>query len=117
MLQMTAKSCRRLNQMRAVSPPTKDACCLKSGRPSANNQNQFIGPARSELLRVPAAAILFEGRRVLSANNLNAMFKARNALIAADAFGKVLNAALINLPGEQRIGNGGTGAANYVASA
>ena len=110
----------RIDQMNATHPALAEHHgALHAGGPGADHEHVVVGVLGSrELLRVPAAPVLFAARRVLCAPDRRSPdLPARDADVAADAFADVVEAALLDLPREKGIGDGGTGGADDVALA
>ena len=80
---------------------------LHPGRPGADDEHVVVGVlGRVELLRVPAAAVLLAGGRVLRADQRRAAdLPARDADVAADALADVVEPALLDLLRQERIGD------------
>ncbi len=72
----------------------------------------FRGPV--EPLRVPAAAVLLAGGRVLRAAQVAAPDRARVAGVAADALAHLVVAALLDLARQERVGDRRPGGADQV---
>src|SRR3954454_3446025 len=66
---------------------------------------------------MPTAPIFLEGRRILRANDGAAKIETRDADVAADAFADVLDAALVNLARQPRVGDRRAGTADDVERA
>ena len=66
---------------------------------------------------MPAAAPLLAGGRILSAAHRNAVVPARDADVAADAFADLVLPALIDLLRQERVRDGGPGAADQIEDA
>ena len=79
---------------------------LHPGRPGADHEHSAIGVGgRLKPLRMPAAAVLLAGRRVLGAAEVAAPDRARVAGVAADALAHLVVAALLDLAGQERVGD------------
>ncbi len=74
-------------------------------------------PGAVEPLRVPAAAVLLAGGRVLGAAQVAAPDRARVARVAADALADLVVAALLDLHRQERVGDRRPGGADQVGGA
>ena len=80
---------------------------LHPGGAGADHQHIVVGVCRRlEPLGVPAAAVLLAGGRVLGADHRRAAdLPARDADVAADALADVVEAALVDLLRQERVGD------------
>src|SRR5882724_4890830 len=105
---------RGLGKGYSVAATGKGQCAFESGRTAADNQHGRAAARGSVSLRMPPTAPLLAYRRVLCTSHRHAVMPARNADVATYAFANILLAAFIDLLRQERIGNGGPGAANQV---
>jgi hypothetical protein len=94
----------------------EDLRALHAGRARADDEHALLSVGGLvELLGVPAAAVLLAGGGVLRADHRRAAdLPPRDALVAADALADVLEAALLDLLGEEGVGDRRPGGADDV---
>src|SRR6185437_10085544 len=79
---------------------------LHPRRPAADDEHVAIGAGCGrEALRVPAAAILLARGGVLDAAEVAPELRLRDADVGADALADLVEAALLDLPRQERIGD------------
>ena len=87
-------------------------------RSGADDQDVAVGIGRAlEPLGIPASSVLLAGRRILRAAEVMPGLRFRDADIAADAFADVVVAPLLDLAGQERVGNRGPRGADQVHGA
>ncbi len=98
----------RLDEMHAAhAAPAEHHRALHPGRAGADHEHVVLRVrSRLEALRMPAAAVLLARGRVLRADQRrSADLPARDADVAADALADVVEAALVDLLRQERIGD------------
>ena len=101
--------------MHVVAALAEHARTLHAGGPGTDHEDRARIRRLLELLRVPAAPILFHRGGVLGADERRpADLPARNAHVAADALADVVEAAFLDLIGQEGVRNRGPGGADDV---
>jgi hypothetical protein len=106
-----------LGQGNLVAAQAQSARCFKPGRSRAHDQDALRRALGLHPFRMPTLApFLHEGRILRAARNRHGHV-ARYADVAADAFANVLDPPLFHLPGQEGIGNRGSGATDEIERA
>src|SRR5438132_441898 len=96
----------------------QDHRALEPSWASADHENAlFAVGGGPEALGVPATAVFLAGSGVLGAHQRTANLEAGGALVAADAFADLVQAPLLDLFREERIGDRRTGGTDDVVLA
>jgi hypothetical protein len=106
---------RGLQQLDLVAAAAEDECAFEAGGTGADHGDAARRGRRLHPLRMPAAAVFLQRRRILRADDRDVALEAGDALVAADALADVVEPAFVDLVRQEGIGDRGTGAADDVA--
>ena len=104
----TAQAGRGLGQRHAVAALAQHGRGLQPRWPGPDDQDAVRPPLGAHPFGVPALAPFLHEGGVLGAAAEGSGHVAGHADVAADAFTDVLDAALVDLPRQERVGDGGT---------
>ena len=111
-----AEILRPVCQRHAIAAPRQRQRRLQPRRATAHHKHR-TGTILAHPFRVPAAPPFLACRRVLGAAHPDAIMPAGNADVAADAFADLRLAALVDLGGQEGVGDRGARAADEIQHA
>ena len=97
--------------------PRERQRALHAGRAATDHERVEAGPELRKPLRMPAAAVLLACGRVLGAADVAAAVGLGDAHVAADALADLVDASLVDLARQERVGDRGPGGADQIPHA
>ena len=97
---------RRLGEMDLIAALAQGPRAFESGRPGADDQHTVLRAPGRDFFGMPAAPPFLAHRRVLGAADRHSQGITRDADVTADALADVVNAPLLDLLGQERVGDG-----------
>src|SRR6267142_4059375 len=100
--------------MNRISASAQESCTLEPGRTRTDYKERVLSGSRRYDFRVPALSPLFTHGGILRAPDRCHSVVARHADIASDAFANVVDVSVLDLFGQEGVGDGGAGSPDHV---